>query len=1410
MPEPVTTSAFLATATSTWLLRKGLDWSARRLFTVLSPKDFKKLVESAWQNDAALRGACDPPPSFDHERLTPERWHLILEALLTNDDARLGDVLFSEQLINLPWHNTAQPRPAKDIGRCAARVTIDVASRAIATDDKLRGEFDIFASQVFASSFAEILAELDQLRGHAESAANRLSQHEMASAERDAEQTAMLTRLLEYAEEQRSSTARVADLARDDLELGQQLMELLDQKGRATWQEIQDELRRSNFRAACEKADDFKRWLIGPGKNASTQIRGRGYILLAHVALVSPSGPVQSTTGIEHAEGLLKEAITNYGNNLGPEERALVARFRAKIYAVRRQYDAALAEIESFDDADTVLTKLAILVDAGRFVDAYSLIDNRPIASQWADEAILVSLQTSHETNALEVLQWAVEQRNDALIDRCRLAFGRTTIARTHKGEARDGDASMSPIGLNESRKAVFQSVIDHVTPTVTRIELHGGVDNGIEADIIAIAYACNRGLGKVCRARALISLLEHRQPVHEEYARSVLRGDAPCSQAISDRLRADYSGNFDIGLLAIDIDWHCKRNLQDVLSELTKLHARTLSDTERSKIAQMAFEIATTNEPVDEQSKTVIENLCEGDKDAKQYLAIYRLIRNLKFDEANQLLSELDLNDVVTLQLKAEIAAQLGDLRTSSDLLADVGRRMPEPFFLRKAAFLSRKIGDKVTAIQLLESSLALDPDNEQALIDLAVLRVASGDYLRAADLFATLAERAVSSTESKLNQAKCLVMAGEAEEALDILDDLCSSPEPPVVAVFAKAQLLKDTDRAAEALEILKRHKTNGWDDPAFVLTYMDVAYGANSDSEASHAFQRLLEMRDDHPMARDLLQPHSIEDVIAWVEKGNRTLRHVLEELQHGRMPWLLADRLSNNPPYWAWFVRTQPLAWYSEETINSSAFTTYASNGYSVLVDEDERRRVLPIRCAPKSESVVVDLSALITLDRLGLLEKALSYFGKVVIPSSYLATVLTDGSTLLPHQPSHLEERRTIHDSVRNGRLKVLSDEQAAKAQLVDEYAEDKSTCFSASDLVDALQVTQATERAENVDAKDRRLIISEPVVVSLSTLQHLVRDGNLELALSCDEIAISKGDYQNTRDTIAYEAARRQVRDWHVRLWERLRSAPNVVFELVEDRAADSAVADEEHSEDEKSDRILAFEALALAQQIEMPLLVDDRLCQAMRLNQRVDCHFSSFGTAQVVEALFATTALTSEETTEALLQLITWRYRFIILSPIRLRAIYDQRGVAGLQSVATYLQECMRDRGLFGGLEDAELRLPMAFRLYQDWERNITGLIASLWTDTSITAEVAEQVTEWAITEFLPAIPRNLSHMEPRLATFTSSSVLMQMLFALFTLQDHDRAHTALLCVARHLGLTYEEYMRLAGEVMTGDYERP
>src|SRR5262249_44149600 len=129
----------------------------------------------------------------------------------------------------------------------------------------------------------------------------------------------------------------------------------------------------------------------------------------------------------------------------------------------------------------------------------------------------------------------------------------------------------------------------------------------------------------------------------------------------------------------------------------------------------------------------------------------------------------------------------------------------------------------------------------------------------------------------------------------------------------------------------------------------------------------------------------------------------------------------------------------------------------------------------------------------------------------------------------------------------------------------------------------------------------------------------------------------------------------------------------------------------------------------------------------------------------------FGETGLISQERmADALLQLMRWRYRFLVPSPEILKNLLDRfaNHPPGqlLQEVAIYAHESMHDPGLHGGFEPTTPPTSMASRLHQSWCVAVAKFVMLVWADEQWTDDRARAVTTWAMRQLIPAAPTTIA----------------------------------------------------------------
>lgn len=458
-------------------------------------------------------------------------------------------------------------------------------------------------------------------------------------------------------------------------------------------------------------------------------------------------------------------------------------------------------------------------------------------------------------------------------------------------------------------------------------------------------------------------------------------------------------------------------------------------------------------------------------------------------------------------------------------------------------------------------------------------------------------------------------------------------------------------------------------------------------------------------------------------------------------------------------------------------------------------------------------MVVDESALITLHRLGLLERAVDAFGKLHVSSSLLLGHLDGTHALLPRQSSSKTNPVQVSQAFERGLLELASD--PATCPVVDEYPRDieATSRFAFRDLASALHGAGRISDAEHQDLLKvshrtalaphalAPLCVDMPVRIPLRSLYTLAGTGLLHSVLAAFRVVVQEHELREaTMDSEAY-SIREQVRDWHANLWE---------FVVKDSRIV--AIEPPLPATDDSSNEAPwepTLDALQTARSMGYCLLSDDR---CLRRVIAADHHAGARGamtTDELLAAMKDAGSLTEDEHADAFLQLIEWRYRFLVPSSSILMTLARRYRHAppgkDLRAIARYGHDCLCDPGLPKYGSSADIMPTYADRLTLQWSNLVADFVASVATDRELPDPACERLVSWAAHELLPSAPRILQDRAARLDRLLPRHALTAALSNAAASPHIERAHHVIAAFGSALGLDEAEYLRIVAEVVRG-----
>ena len=1056
--------------------------------------------------------------------------------------------------------------------------------------------------------------------------------------------------------------------------------------------------------------------------------------------------------------------------------------------------EVALRTLGEKTDPSSMRRRISLMLELDRSAEAAELVSKTEWHKDWTEVGVAALVLNDDVSAAVELVEW-VSRQDDAARDRTALRFSYETYKRFQEGAALD--------------KRHLKTALQVLAPALAAVQARGHVVNALESEVVELAFHLHESLEDSEALTDLTPILEKRRPVPLILARAALTGWIEPIEDLPQRLREEHPESMLALFMAASADAELFGNREGAFEAALELRERAANSQHKEDLGRLLYSLASDHDEdvlasVQQDSRELgfSDDIFEAAMDA------HRLLRTGKSEEARKRLdASRDESDPHWLQIHSNYLLQIGERDRAVDALQKAVDILPHPDLLRKAAALAYEAGRFSEVASNLKRYLLRRPGDLEARRGLAATFMNARWYEDAVTQVDRLIEMEPEEPDHYQTKATCYMLMGDAEQALAATRELFRSREPTLTAVLQRAQILRTLDRTKDAFDLLVEFRNDYWSEPDFLLMYLWLGYGAQEEAAAQEAMIRLFRLQDEGVVEEERLQRKSLEDVKEHIRVENERRKVLRDHLLRNRGPWLLVDDLLGRSPFWSWSIRTQPLPWLAEARDARADFTIYSTNSFT-RGRRDEEARLVRILCPSSGQGFLGDLSGLITLHRLGLLEDAVQYFGKLYLPSSYYSQALLERVRLLHHQPSRAASVRAVKRALEAERLYLGSGDEELALE-VNEYSDDSRRegrlVLRVRDVLEVLYTAGEVshERLEKALAKKLReptrtvagveLGRGESMVGDLETLRTLAQEDLLEVFLDYFQVWLMENDYREMVYKIENLRLGEQLWKSHRELWDMLRKHPAIVV------LPDSAP----RIEREKEGIEAHLAACRLAQERGLPLFADDRVLQAVRFGVEHATPEDAFGTDALLVALWRDGKISVEKLADAYLSLTQWRYRFLVL-PWEVLVVYAARYKEhppgrDLRRVAEYVHDSMCDPGLLGGWEpETDPQVSMAHKFFQAWMETIVQFVIELWRDDRFTEEARRVLTNWCCSAFFPSAPSVLGFRGLHLVETSKYYVIARALTCTFESEGAERANRALVALGEGLGLTDEEYLEL------------
>lgn len=1030
------------------------------------------------------------------------------------------------------------------------------------------------------------------------------------------------------------------------------------------------------------------------------------------------------------------------------ETKYRALKFGAYLDALEVSLDRTLEVLGEADDPESIRRRLRILIDLGRPSDAAALVTYRPIERRWAEGALRAAVQSGNDALRDRILDWAFTSSDQLFLKKIAFLVAHETVGAIPGHKERH--LVVNPENLSAEQKGRLAVAFNFSAKVIGDLTNYSPTSN-LDEFLIGISYQIAIYLGKMGDVQKLAQSASKVTPLGLFLGQHASAGLIRPNPDWPNRYRKEWEGDdeeLEANIVAAILDAKYFNAGRGAFSALIQRVDSTFDKEERERLFIGLHELAGM---LGTQEEKLVEGLIltllePGSRISDLSLAESHLKRK-ELDRAAALLDKwADVKDHLWVQLQVGFLIEKGDSKAALKLLDECVRDIVSPVLLSQVADLAFKCEEWTVAEQVLKRFLALKPDSISAYRNLAAIYLRQNDYAQARGAYTSLAALEPDNLEVKIDVSECQMEEGDLNSALATVNSVIAAPKGKTLrTLLLRAAIQKLLGENEDAFRMLNAEKSHYWDLPEFLFPYHEACYRAGHDEEASEVFQKILELRGSGRIPEGVIQAKTIDELVEYSKTYREHISKLTKEVLTGKLPWLGIAINERSPALWHWALKTQSLPWIPEEPENVATYSLYSTNGFEVVAD-GEILSFNRIAAPSKGTPIVIDYSALITLSRLSLIDKVLERYGEVAVASPLVEQAVHERERLLPHQLSQADSWINIRQRILDKKIGLVTSADTPGSHYISEYDKDDKAVTLRS-LVESL----AKNGLVNSSVKDRLMKVSHKLAtegveivpgakltIELITLKTLFGAGVLDTVVSNYEVVVVEDSLDEmTRDLRAYDLQRKTY-EWHDALWREVREdgrfkvlpVPNLEREPSEDRSTDLFIA-----------------PFRLAYDSGRMLLTDDRAVQQWGNSIDRKARGRAFGTDAVLDALLDDEIMPIGEIADAYLSLMRWRYKFLCPPPdILLEYARRYPGVtagADLELVAHYVHDCMRDPGLYGGIENTTPRMSMAMQFYLGWSSAYGTFLGSAWVDESIGIERSELLTRWVCEIALPAPPR-------------------------------------------------------------------
>ena len=744
-----------------------------------------------------------------------------------------------------------------------------------------------------------------------------------------------------------------------------------------------------------------------------------------------------------------------------------IIRIRAKLLFFEDKKDEAIKSLSKLTDNRAITLWLALLLDSKRFNEAYDFVSTHKVHPHWVCEALFVLIHTGKVQQAEDLFRKTIEDyeatkksknlkdspfENKYFNEKICCAMADSLYQRVIRLTRKKDLQYILPGSLTKEGQELCKRALEFIDQLFLHETSRQNLQNNYFAFMaVLIEMDISWLLGKWKHAEQLAENLATVRPIRQNVVDAIINSskqyDSEYIEDIAECLSQDYPNR----------SW--------AYGKISILELKFIKDYEKSWInAKKCIELAVSTEEMKFAARWIFElsekiNRMEEAialiNDTLPYDNLWRKVLQANYYQSNGNKAAVDkiINEIDGTNLPNDIAAEIKLIRArhaikeknwkkARSTLEDSCKLALDPFALRELLYVLIKLQDNDETLKIAEQIESLGLADSEIKYIIAQTTRNLGNYKKSEEVWHELVEHSPENPQYANGLAGILIVQnikGNKDIALKIVLPFINDAKLFNLDSLALAcDICEANEDYKEAFGLLETSFDKIKDTPHLLMKHMSLGYQTDNELDVDKSILRLKILKQEGKVPDSVFSEIPIKEVIELIKERHESLEKIKDLYRLGKISRLIMCHHFNIPLYLDWALKTQVLK-HPPEQKQLIDYVTYSTNGWRVRSNKLDRNQLVPIIVPEKTEEIIIDYNALITVHRLDLFKKLSKRFSRIYYPHVLENIWITERRQFSHHQLSREKIYRTLYERLQSGDIKdILTPDPINKEEITND------------------------------------------------------------------------------------------------------------------------------------------------------------------------------------------------------------------------------------------------------------------------------------------------------------------------------------------------------------------------------------